>query len=53
LQIKTINWPTTDETDACTDDFIAAITEVIAGNMMAIENYLISPEDLLDQTPIN
>ena len=29
-----------------------AITEVIAGNTMLTENYLISPEDLLDQTLI-
>jgi hypothetical protein len=36
-----------DEIDACNCDLIMAITEVIAGNTILTENYLISPEDLL------
>jgi hypothetical protein len=42
-----------DEIDACNDDLVMAITEVIAGNTMPTENHLISPKDLLDQILIN
>jgi hypothetical protein len=53
FQIKATNWSSADEIDAYNDDLVAAITEVIAENMMPTENHLISPEDLLDQTLIN
>jgi hypothetical protein len=42
-----------DEIDACNDDLVVAITEVIAKNTMPTENHLISPKDLLNQTLIN
>jgi hypothetical protein len=30
LQIKAIDWPPADEIDACNDDLVVEITEVIA-----------------------
>jgi len=39
-------WPHADESDACNDDLVEAIIEVIAGNTILIENHLISPKDL-------
>ena len=34
----------TDEIDACNDDLIVVITEVIANHTNPAENYMISPE---------
>jgi hypothetical protein len=50
LQIKTTNWPPADEINTCNSDLVMAITEVIAGNMIPIENHLISSVDLFGQT---
>jgi hypothetical protein len=51
LQIKATNWPPADEIDACNDDHVVAITEVIARNMIPIENHLISPKYLSGLNP--
>jgi hypothetical protein len=50
LQIKVINWLPADEIDACDGDLIVAITEVIAGHTIPIENHLILLEIYLDST---
>jgi hypothetical protein len=50
LQIKTTNWPPADEINTCNSDLVMAITEVIAGCMIPIENHLISSIDLFSQT---
>jgi hypothetical protein len=48
LQIKAINWLPADEIDACNDDLIVAITEVIAGHTIPTKNHLILPKNYLD-----
>jgi hypothetical protein len=44
-------WPSADEIDACNGDHVVAIIKVIIGNMILIENHLISPEDLFGLNP--
>ena len=51
LQIKAINWPPTNEIDACNDDLIVAIIEVIAENTILTENYLILLGNLFKLNP--
>ena len=51
MQINVTNWSSADEIDACNGDFVVAITEVIAGNMIPTKNYLISPENLFALNP--
>jgi hypothetical protein len=48
FQINATNWPPTDKTNACNGDLAVAITEVIIGNTIPTENYLILLEDLLE-----
>jgi hypothetical protein len=51
LQIKAPNWPPANEIDARNGDLVVAITEVIVGNTILTEKYLISPEDLFGLNP--
>ena len=44
LQIMATNWPPADEIDACNDDLVVVITEVIAYRTNLAENHMISPE---------
>ena len=44
LQIMAINWPPADEIDACNDDLVVVIAEVIADHTNPAENHMISPE---------
>jgi hypothetical protein len=48
LWIKARNWPSTDEIDACNDELVMAIAEVITGNTIPTRNHLILSEDLFD-----
>ena len=48
LQIKATNWPPADEFDACNDDLIVAIAEVIAGHTIPTKNHLILLKNYLD-----
>ena len=51
MQIEATNWPPANEIDACNDDLIVAITEVIAEHTNPTGNHLISSEDYLDSNP--
>ena len=51
LQIEATNWPPANEIDACNDDLVMAITEVIAENTNPTGNHLILSEDYLDSNP--
>ena len=51
MQIKTANWPSADEIEACNSDLIVAIIEVIAENTIPTENYLILLGDLFKLNP--
>ena len=44
LQIMATNWPPPDEIDACNDDLVVVITEVIADHTNPAENHMISPK---------
>ena len=46
--IKATNWPSADEFDACNDDLIVAIAEVIAGHTIPTKNHLILLKNYLD-----
>ena len=51
LQIEATNWPLANEIDACNDDLVVTITEVIAEHTNPTRNHLISSEDYLDSNP--
>ena len=51
LQIMAINWSSIDKIDACNDDLIVTITEVLTGNKIPTRNRLISPIDLFGLYP--
>ena len=51
LQIEATNWPLANEIDACNDDLVVTITEVIAENTNPTGNHLILSEDYLDSNP--
>ena len=43
-QIMATNWPPADEIDACNDDLVMVITEVIADHTNPAKNHMISPK---------
>ena len=51
LQIEATNWPPANEIDACNDDLVVTITEVIAEHTNPTRNHLSSSEDYLDSNP--
>ena len=51
MQIEATNWPPANEIDACNDDLVVAITEVIAEHINSTRNHLILSEDYLDSNP--
>jgi len=51
LHIKAIDWPPADEIDACNDDLIVAIIEVMVEITIPTENHLILPKDLFRLNP--
>jgi hypothetical protein len=51
LADKGHRWPPVDEIDACNDDLVMTIAEVIAGITIPTENHLILLKDLFVQNP--